>query len=67
MLSFPTLAFVLGIIAVAIALLGRRRVKPTTQTQVNASAWARRWNLLGLVLGTAAIICTSAVVVATTD
>jgi hypothetical protein len=62
---FPTLAVLLGLLAVITGILGRRR-SATIVGRDTSPIWAHRLNFLGIALGTAAVVGSIAVVVTTT-
>jgi hypothetical protein len=62
---FPTLAVLLGFLAVVTGLLARRR-SATSVGGDTSLIWAQRLSFLGIAMGTAAIVGSIAVVVTTT-
>lgn len=63
-LWFPTLALALGIGAVVVGALGRRRGE--AEVGHAASVWPQRLIALSIAMGTAAVVATVVVVIATT-
>jgi hypothetical protein len=62
---FPTLAVLLGLLAVLTGFLARRRLATSVGGDTSL-IWAHRLSFVGIALGTAALIGSIAVVVTTT-
>jgi len=60
LLSFPTLALILGVVAVILGLIGRRRA--TLVAADVQSTQRSRWNSVGIAIGAVAILSTLVVV-----
>ena len=62
---WPTLSILAGLLAVVTGLLGRR-LQPSGVFGATAPLWRQRLTVLGVALGTAAIVASIVVVAATT-